>query len=164
LPAAIVVLVFGLILGLYLYNITGWLKEDDEGTALYVTWRLAEGEIPYRDLINTKGPLFLLLGGGLNRLVGPSILGLRVVTVLGVIGGGYAWFRGLQTVYGMAAGLIGAVLFLLTPEVYYLGRQFRADSWMLALIALALSVFLAGCQLKKRRWPHFTLARKMTRG
>jgi 4-amino-4-deoxy-L-arabinose transferase-like glycosyltransferase len=151
-PAIIVFLVFGLILGLYLYNITGWLKEDDEGTALYVAWRFAEGEIPYRELTTTKGPLFLLLGAGLNRLLGPSILGLRVVTALAVIGGGYVWFRGLRAVYGLAAGLIGAVAFLLTPEIYHLGRLFRADSWMLALVACALGLGLIGYNSKRNRW------------
>jgi hypothetical protein len=148
-PALIVLLVFGLILGLYLYNITGWLKEDDEGTALYVAWRFAEGEIPYQELTTTKGPLFLLLGAGLNRLLGPSILGLRVVTALAVIGGGYVWFRGLRAVYGLPAGLIGALTFLLTPAVYHLGRLFRADSWMLALVACALGLGLIGYNLRR---------------
>jgi 4-amino-4-deoxy-L-arabinose transferase-like glycosyltransferase len=151
-PVTIVLLVFGLFLGLYLYNITGWLKEDDEGTALYVAWRFAEGEIPYQELTTTKGPLFLLLGAGLNKLLGPSILGLRVVTALAVIGSGYVWFRGLRVIYGLPAGLIGAVTFLLTPEIYHLGRLFRADSWMLVLVACALGVGLIGYNSKRNRW------------
>jgi 4-amino-4-deoxy-L-arabinose transferase-like glycosyltransferase len=152
LSSAIVTLVFGLLLGLYLYNITGWLKEDDEGTALYVTWRFAEGEIPYQDLTTTKGPFFLLLGAGFNRLFGPSILGLRAATALALIGGGFFWFCGLRSVYGLTAGLIGAVVFLLIPEVYQLGRVFRADSWMLALTACGLSAFLAGLHSRRRPW------------
>ncbi|MDH4137614.1 MAG: glycosyltransferase family 39 protein, partial [Anaerolineae bacterium] len=151
-PAIIALLVFGLVLGLYLYNITGWLKEDDEGTALYVAWRFAEGEIPYRELTTTKGPLFLLLGAGLNKLLGPSILGLRAATALAVVVGGYVWFYGLRTVYGLLAGLIGAVAFLLTPEVYHLGRLFQADSWLLALVACALGVALIGYSSKQNRW------------
>jgi 4-amino-4-deoxy-L-arabinose transferase-like glycosyltransferase len=151
-PTTIVLLVFGLFLGLYLYNITGWLKEDDEGTALYVTWRFAEGEIPYQELTTTKGPLFLLLGAGINGLLGPSILGLRVVTALAVIGSGYVWFCGLRAVYGLPASLIGAATFLLTPEIYHLGRLFRADSWMLILVACALSLGLIGYHSKHNRW------------
>ena len=152
LPRMIIGLVFLLILGLYLYNITGWFKEDDEGTALYAAWRLAEGETPYQDFITTKGPLFLLLGAGLNRVLGPSILSLRAVTALAVISSGYCWYRGLRAVYGPPAGAIGAVVFLLTPEVYHLGRLFRADSWMLALVACALSACLLGCRWRKYRW------------
>lgn len=151
-PKIIVVLVFGIILGLYLYNISGWLIEDDEGTALYATWRFAEGETPYQDFISHKGPLFLFLGAGLIKIFGANIWALRAVTALAVIGGGYLWFRGLRIFYGLSGGLIGAVIFLLTPEVYHLSRVFRPDSWMLAMVASALSLCLIGCKSKSWRW------------
>jgi 4-amino-4-deoxy-L-arabinose transferase-like glycosyltransferase len=74
------------------------------------------------------------------------------VTALAVIGAGYVWFRGLRATYGLPAGLIGATVYLLMPETYHLGRVFRADSWMLALVACALGACTLGFQQKRRRW------------
>jgi 4-amino-4-deoxy-L-arabinose transferase-like glycosyltransferase len=152
LRAIIPIAVFGLILGLYLCNITGWLKEDDEGTALYVTWRFAEGEIPYQELTTTKGPLFVLIGAGLIELFGPSIFALRAATALAILLGGYAWFRGLLPLYGLPAALMGAAAFLLSPQIYGLARIFRADSWMMAMVAGALGACLLGYHYKQNRW------------
>jgi hypothetical protein len=60
----------------YLYNIEGWLINDDEGNCLYAAWRLSEGEIPYNDFLSAKAPLFLYIGAFIMKMFGASALAL----------------------------------------------------------------------------------------
>jgi len=84
-PALLVLLAIGL---LYLYNIDGWLINDDEGTDLYEIWRIAEGDEPGVDLITEQPPVFLLAGVGLGLLSGFNVAVLRGATALLVLASG----------------------------------------------------------------------------
>src|SRR4051794_32758224 len=79
----------------YLFNLGGWLITDDEGSYLYQSWRVSLGEMPYRDFLTPQLPLFLGVGGLVQRVVGVSPIPLRVLSVLLVLGAGWALYRSL---------------------------------------------------------------------
>ena len=47
--------------GLYLFNISGWLIHDDEGADFYKVWQLQLGKAPGIDFVAEKGPSFCSL-------------------------------------------------------------------------------------------------------
>jgi hypothetical protein len=49
----------------------------DEGVIIYPIWRVAEGELPYRDFQQMYGPSLFLLGGFLFRLFGSDLAVIR---------------------------------------------------------------------------------------
>jgi hypothetical protein len=49
----------------------------DEGVIVYPIWRVAEGELPYRDFQQMYGPSVFFLNGLLFRLFGPDLAVLR---------------------------------------------------------------------------------------
>jgi hypothetical protein len=55
----------------------------DEGQIIYLSWRVAEGALPYRDFQNIYGPSVFFLNGSLFRLFGEDLWVTRVsLTVL----------------------------------------------------------------------------------
>jgi hypothetical protein len=55
--------------------------DRDEGFWLYTSWRLAEGELPYRDFALPHLPLASLYYAGGIKLFGPSLYALRALNV-----------------------------------------------------------------------------------
>ena len=146
--ALLVLLAIGL---LYLYNIDGWLINEDEGTDLYEAWRIAEGDDPGVDLITEQPPAFLLAGVGLGLLSGFNVAVLRGVTALLVLASGWPVFLIGRELWGPRAGLIGMTLYLLTGDVHGMARQYRPDPWMLAFCVAGLCLFTLS-QTRNKRW------------
>ncbi|UCH77475.1 MAG: hypothetical protein JSU81_06970 [Candidatus Coatesbacteria bacterium] len=85
--------------------------DRDEGFWLYTAWRLASGELPYRDFALPHLPLAPLYYAASVKLFGPSLYGARALNV--------ALFLGAAALLGVAAarrsgreaGIATAVLF-----------------------------------------------------
>lgn len=138
------------VIGLIFYNIDGWLVEDDEGTALYASWRYTEGEEPYIDFSTTNPPLFLSLGKAAVQTFGRNILPLRSISALSIIAGVTILTLAIKSIWGSRIALLVWSCTLLTPQVYELARVFRADSIMIALICVGLALALLEIRQRKR--------------
>ena len=95
LPVSLVVVAFGM---LYLYNLGGWLVNDDEGSFLYQVWRISAGFHPYQDLFSSRWPLFLYTGGVWIQVFGATGVPMRALSVgltPGTVALVFQWFVGL---------------------------------------------------------------------
>lgn len=88
----------------------------DEGVLVYPIWRVAEGELPYRDFQQMYGPSLFFLGGLVFRIFGSDLAILRYLLL------------------GVKAA---------TCVMVYLGAR-RISARPFAYIAYALAVVLAG--------------------
>ena len=70
--------------------------DRDEGFWLYASWRLAEGELPYRDFALPHAPLAPLYYAAAIKAFGPSLYALRATNV--------ALFAASALALGLAAG------------------------------------------------------------
>ncbi|MDX2176641.1 MAG: hypothetical protein SF028_09225 [Candidatus Sumerlaeia bacterium] len=86
----------------------------DFGRELYLTWRVAEGDLLYRDLPYFDGPLSLLLNGGLASLAGMSLRTLVAANLLVAAALTVALFALLERIADRWAALAGCVLWLTT--------------------------------------------------
>lgn len=84
----------------------------DYGQQLYVAWRLAEGDVLYRDLAWLHGPLSAWLDGGLMRLFGAHLRTLALFNHLVVAGVTVLWLRLLRPLVSRTAAVTGALAFL----------------------------------------------------
>jgi len=135
-PAVLIALV--LFMGLY--NLGGDLMNDDEGTYLYASWRVSLGEVPYRDFFVVQMPLSLYVTAGLFKLFGPEVWWARAASFLLILGTGFLICAASIKFFGFSRNLSLALagLFLLTKHIYFLGRIFMPDSFMIFLCAAAL--------------------------
>jgi 4-amino-4-deoxy-L-arabinose transferase-like glycosyltransferase len=142
-----------LILGLafYSYRIDEWFMHDDEGGYCYAAWRIAEGEVPYRDFLTPQLPLFLYWGGLVVSAFGPSILALRYATVLATLLAAGLVYLAVKETLGRRVALLSLPLFLLHKDVYFIARFFRPEAYMLLFTTAATYVFLASYP-RRRRW------------
>lgn len=65
----------------YVYTLTAWRLDDDEGTYLYGAWRISLVEVIYRDFLTCVLPPFQYMAALLIRLFGPALLPIRAFSV-----------------------------------------------------------------------------------
>jgi Tol biopolymer transport system component/4-amino-4-deoxy-L-arabinose transferase-like glycosyltransferase len=118
----------------YSYNLTGWLASDDEGGYLYAAWRVSSGELPYRDFLTPQLPAFLYTGGGLFKLLGPSVLVARASTVAAALLAAFFLYLTARRLTGRWVGLLAALVFVAHEDVYAVAREFRPEAIMLLAI------------------------------
>ncbi|KAA3658503.1 MAG: phospholipid carrier-dependent glycosyltransferase [Chloroflexi bacterium] len=134
--AAIVVV----LLGLYLYNLTGWRIHDDEGEYLYQMWRMTLGEMPYRDFLTPQLPVFLYTGTLFMLLAGPSLWFMRAFIVLQTFGSSLILFFAGRRHHSLMAGWLAMVLYLLHAEVFKEMRIYRNEPLFVLLVTLGVVV------------------------
>ena len=155
-PAVLIALV--LFMGFY--NLGGDLMNDDEGTYLYASWRVSLGEVPYRDFFAVQMPLSFYVTAGLFRLFGPEVWWARAASFLLILGTGFLICGASIKFFGFSRNLSLAMagLFLLTKHIYFLGRIFMPDSYMIFFCAAALYFALKAENqglVKKQKWALF---------
>ncbi len=135
-PAVLIALV--LFMGLY--NLDGDRMNDDEGAYLYASWRVSLGEVPYRDFFVVQMPLSFYVTAGLFKLFGPEVWWARAASFLLILGTGFLICAASIKFFGFSRNLSLAMagLFLLTKHIYFLGRIFMPDSYMIFFCAVAL--------------------------
>jgi 4-amino-4-deoxy-L-arabinose transferase-like glycosyltransferase len=137
---ASVILILGLFF--YLYHIDRWLMDDDEGNFCYASWRVAAGEVPFRDFLTEQVPLFLYWGGTIVRIFGPSLLALRYATVLATLLTAFVVYLTAREVFGYRVALLSLPLFLMHKDVYFVARLFRPEVYMLLFSVLGAYAFV----------------------
>lgn len=140
-PAAVALAVLAAAAAFYLTGLASWLVNDDEGSYLYAAWRIALGELPYRDFLTPQLPAFLFPGGALMRLTGPEAWPARALAVAAALGAGAVWWVLFRRLFGPFVALVGMAAFLLHPDVYAASRTFRAEPFMLLWQALGALAF-----------------------
>lgn len=140
-----------LLLGLayYLYDIDRWLAYDDEGGYLYAAWRIGKGEMPYRDFVTPKLPLFLYPGALLLKLSGNSFLALRATSALAVVLSAVFLYLTVRRVFDARTALLAMAVFMVHRDVYWSARFFRPEAYMLLYSAAGMFVFV--CSYPNRR-------------
>jgi 4-amino-4-deoxy-L-arabinose transferase-like glycosyltransferase len=134
----------------YLYNLDSWRMYDDEGGYLYAAWRISEGEMPYRDFLTPQAPVFLYIGGAVMRLIGPSAIGLRLVTIGAMLLTAWLFYLVVKDTINPPIALLSLVVFLLHNNVYYMARFFRSEAYMVFFDLLGLYL---GVQFYRRGKP-----------
>ena len=134
----------------YMYNLDGWRMYDDEGGYLYAAWRISEGEIPYRDFLTPQAPVFLYLGGAVIRLIGPSAIGLRLVTMGAMLLAAWLFYLVVKSVINAPIALFSLTVFLVHRNVYSMARFFRSEAYMMFFVLLGLYL---GLQFYRRGRP-----------
>lgn len=94
------------------------LPVPDESTFIYEGWRVARGELPYRDFFEFIGPGTLYWVALHIKLFGLSLAALRISVILSVLAG-----MGLTV---------------------YLARPFLSRPWIAALLGFLLGVYIPG--------------------
>jgi hypothetical protein len=122
--------------------------ERDEGGYAYVAWRLAEGEMPYRDWFEQKPPgIFLAYAAALLLPIDP-VVAIRLSAALASALASVALFALVQPLLGLAPAALAALLLgWLSADPMLQGSIANTELFMLpgmiAAAALSLSVSAA---------------------
>jgi 4-amino-4-deoxy-L-arabinose transferase-like glycosyltransferase len=136
--AAAVLLALALFMGLW--NLGGWLMNDDEGTYLYDAWRTSLGEVPYRDFFLSQTPFGIYLGGAAFMVFGPSVIAARALSFVFILGAAVLIGLAARRFFALPPllALAAAGIFFFTKHIYFLGRTFMPDVAMIFFSAAAL--------------------------
>lgn len=142
-----------LFVGLYLFNISGWLIHDDEGTDLYEAWQLQMGEQPGVDFIAEQQPLYLLLGKiglGLSEDSRKAVMVVRIFSAVQVLVGSIFLGLVVKRKWGEQTGALVLGLILTSGLLYEQARLFRPDPMMFAWELFGLGFVLLAVDTGKR--------------
>jgi 4-amino-4-deoxy-L-arabinose transferase-like glycosyltransferase len=156
----VLAVLIALVLFMGFYNLGGDRMNDDEGAYLYASWRISLGEVPYQDFFVVQMPLSFYVTAGLFKLFGPEVWWARIASLLLILGTGFLIYRASTKFFGFERRLSMAMagIFLLTKHIYFLGRIFMPDAYMLFFCAAALYFALKAETLaptKEQRFPLF---------
>jgi hypothetical protein len=135
----------------------------DFGRELYVAWRLAEGDVLYRDIAYFNGPLSPYVNAAWFRWLGPSLrnlVALNLIVTLGTAGTLYALLSRIAGRGGAVAGTLAFVFAFAFNHVEAVGNDTFVTPYsheathgmLLSLVALLLLTrrnawSIAGCGL-----------------
>lgn len=139
--------------GFYLFNISGWLIHDDEGTDLYEAWQLEIGQQPGVDFIAEQQPLFLMVGKSLLSLSEDSVKAIsfvRYASAIQVLAG--AIFLGfvVKKVWDEPTAVLTLGITLTSGLIYEQARLYRPDPMMFAWELFGLGFVLLAVKMGKR--------------
>ncbi len=117
----------------------------DSSVFIYVGAGLLEGEIPYVDRWDHKGPLIYLLNAA-GLLVG-GVPGIWVVAALFLVGSGWFAFKVTKEAFGATAALVSLALFLMYFPKFAQGGNLT-ESYALPFQLSALLLFI---RIEQRR-------------
>lgn len=127
---------------LYLWNLAGWVMDDDEGTDWYEVWMIQMGAIPGPEFAAEQQPLFLLAGAMVLPSDAVNPAPLRFMNVVQVLAGAAALLLVVRRVWGERTAELAAVLLLASGLVFQQARLWRPDGpmlgWEMAGLAAAL--------------------------
>ena len=129
----------------YLHRIAQWFAYDDEGGYLYAAWRISAGELPYRDFLTPKLPVFLYPGALVLKLTGNSVLALRTFNALLTVGAVALLYLTVRRVWGDRVALLAMIPCLVQSDFFWAARFFRPEAPMLFWDALGLYLFVRSC-------------------
>ena len=128
----------------------------DSGRESYVAWRLAEGDVLYRDVMVFNGPLSPYVNAMWMKLLGPSLRSLEIGNTLVILAVAASIYRGTCYLSGHGTATIATAVFL---SVFAFGNLSMMDSCSFMFPyshemthgALLLLVLLMWIAMKQRR-------------
>jgi hypothetical protein len=120
---------------------------QDEGTVLYDSWRIDQGQVMYRDFFEFQGPIFYYLHAALFALTGPSITAARALHLLVTAAGSTLLAVVVARFAGRLVGLGAAAIhaFILLPM-----WPFAYPAWLAEALALAGLALVARDETRPR--------------
>ncbi len=119
-----------------------WLNtliSRDEGAFGYVGWRMMQGDVPYRDTLDNKGPLLYLFYGLGSLLFGNSIIPLRLFNNLLFLASIVIIFRLAHSWYGRSVATWSAIFYGAFMSVpVFEGQLASSESFMIPLVLAAM--------------------------
>lgn len=116
-----------------------------DGNYLYISWRLSEGALLYRDILSPQPPLHLHLGAALIWLgdhLGNALLTVRFALVLIQLLTGWLIYRlARRWEFGRGTAVLGCVIWWLCPIGYRWGIGWQSENIEIPLM-LASQLFL----------------------
>ena len=124
------------------------MPRRDSSVSIYVAQGLLDGEIPYLDRWDHKGPLIYLLN--VVGLVIGGVLGIWLLGALFLVGSTWFAFRTVKEAFGTTAALIPLTFFLIYFAKFSQGGNLT-EHYALLFQFLTLSLFL---QIERRNGRH----------
>ncbi|MFQ5460938.1 MAG: ArnT family glycosyltransferase, partial [Anaerolineae bacterium] len=149
LAAAVVIMVAAALV--YSHGLGASMLDDDEDGYFYAAWRIAEGEVPYRDFLTPQLPGFMYGGAAVVATVGPNPRALRAWSLVLVLVAGAGVYAAGRELAGDTAGLAAMAIFLFREDVFLIGRAFRPEALLLAATTAGLLVFLVADRRQSAR-------------
>ncbi len=118
--------------------------DRDEGFWLYTSWRVAEGELPYRDFALPHLPIASLYYAGAIKIFGPSLYALRGVNVALFLVAGAALAFAVKRRFGAEAAFFAAVLYGSSSLTLTWLVPIKAYAPAAAALTLAVALALGG--------------------
>jgi hypothetical protein len=114
----------------------------DQGVYLYIADQILEGQIPYRDLWDHKGPLVYYLNA-LGLLLSGSMWGVWLVQVAFVVGAGFLCFAAVEKMFQFIPALIASAVWLMSlSNVIDAGNHVEMYSLLFEFFVLFIYVHL----------------------
>ncbi len=135
----------------YALGLTSYQAYDDEGGYLYAAWRIAEGEMPYRDFLTPQLPGFLYPGALLFALTDGSVWWMRFSMVALVLLTALVGFLLMRRVANERAAFFSLLLFLAHHETFFATRFFRPEAGMLFWGVAGYALYALGHH-RRRSW------------
>lgn len=133
-------------------GLTQGMDPVDEGHLVYLSWRVAEGAVPYRTFEHWYGPSVFFLNGLLFRLAGPDLLFVRVALLVTRAGMAVLVFVLTRRLAGTGPGLLAYAVTVVTvglPLFIFLAPY--AGNYQLPLTLLALALYLGAPRAGRAR-------------
>ena len=124
----------------------------DSGVFLYIGERILEGELPYRDAWDHKGPLIYYINALGQLLRGDSRWGVWLLEVLAVYGAALLGFELMKRTFGELPAIFGSGLWLLALSAV-LSSGNLTEEYALPLQFAALLFFWLSLKHNHWRWP-----------
>jgi len=112
----------------------------DNSAYVYVASRILNGEIPYRDVLDHKGPFLYLINCAGLALAGGRLWGIWLLELASLSAAGYFMFKTARVFSPLPAALLGTVSALLFLSPLLNGGN-TTEEWALPLISLAALIF-----------------------
>ncbi|MEK7576212.1 MAG: glycosyltransferase family 39 protein [Patescibacteria group bacterium] len=126
--------------------------ERDEGLYAYIAQRLSLGDIPYKDVFDSKPPMIDILYWIAFRIFGESELSVRIFMNIYTFAGAYALYLITKRIFSYRIGLLSAITFLIvtmSPTVF--GQSANTEIFMALPIILAISLLWRGSETNNHR-------------
>lgn len=146
-PTLLIFLIISLV---YFYSLGSWLANDDEGTFLYQSWRVLEGDQLYADVYSSRWPLFIYTGAFWLRLFGHSVVPLRIISILLILGTATLVYLIVLRYATRFEALTAVIGFLVNPLIFDNARFFTTEPYYIAISLLGFYLFLRTYNSPKR--------------
>lgn len=117
-------------------------NDIDEGYYLTIGQNIVEGGLPYRELWDNKGPILYFIFALIIKIVGNSILGLRIITIFLITASSFLIFLISRKILSDFSAMLAAIFFILLTSSYQL-QSLTSNSEYFFLVPVLAAVYIA---------------------